>query len=78
MEVVVGGLQVALAKWLVEVLEPAADDIIMGKLELDGCTVFIAELAEGTGALQESPGLVITEIELADTRKPIILVFTMN
>ena len=78
MEVVVGGLQVPLARWLVEVLEPAADDIIMGKLELDGCTVFIAELAEGTGVLQESPGLVMTAIELADTRKPIILVFTMN
>ena len=78
MDVVVGGLQVALARWLVEVLEPAADDIIVGKLELDGCTVFVAELAEDTGVLQESPGLVMTAIEFADTRKPIIFVFTMN
>ena len=77
MEVVVGGLQVALAKWLVEVVEAAADDIPMGKLELDGCTILIAELA-GVGVLQDSPGLVITEIELPDTRKPSIFVFTMN
>ena len=79
MDVVVGGLQVALARWLVEVLlEPAADDIIVGKLEFDGCTIFVAELAEDTGVLQDSPGLVMTAIELADTRKPIIFVFTMN
>ena len=81
MDVVVGGLQdispgvqVALARWLVAGVE--ADDILMGKLEPDGCTIFIAILA---GVLQDSPGLLVTTaIELADTRKPSIFVFTMN
>ena len=62
------------ASWLVAGVEAA--DILMGKLELDGCTIFIAILA---GVLQDSPGLLVTTaIELADTRKPSIFVFTMN
>ena len=51
-------------------------DILIGKLELDGRTIFMDVLA---GVLHDSPGLLVTTaIELADTRKPSIFVFTMN
>ena len=74
MEDVAGGLQVVLARWVVTVMEDG--DILIGNLELGGCTIFIDTLA---GVLQDSPGLLVTTaIELVDTRKPSIFVFTMN